>query len=595
MAPEQAVLTQLGKPVHPDVRWDVYALGATLTAILTGGAPHESAATTEALKQAENLEERLERYRAMVDGSDDNNTTARGKLDADLAAIIDKCLTPTAEGRYPSMAAVLADLEARRKNRPVSPLAHRRGYRLAKFVRRNPLGLSLFAAVVVLFASLASSSLKNREIDRGTAEDAIAAFAQNPTDGLRSSEQSGPRVLAMATDYAGRYVNSPAAPQRVMGARSAPWLNPDAFWRSVDGGMLWHHGEWLELCRANHPWPDAERFVNSLRNMAVNGTPRQKYVAFCLIGERPELCKDLTPQCVDAVKSETEPGVATAAYWAAKQLGHQGDITTGDAIVEDETSGLWFVQLPAEEAFVRGSEPDEVGHEPHENKNQNAPVAISPIYMSTTEATCTAMAPFFQSPAFTNTFKGSVDEKAYDNTAISVETVFGSVPADVSSRAGMGGLRMDVARLYCTWLTERAKDAQPPRRYRLPTEDEWEYACRGGNDGRFCFGDDADYVEYFAACETIANYHTSGTRRPNMYGLFDMHGGLWEWCESRYTARDAAQMSVNLDPNAVLYILRGGGYYSPAKFCRSAQRHYSQPTRLDLYTGMRLVMEAATP
>ncbi|MBN1492445.1 MAG: SUMF1/EgtB/PvdO family nonheme iron enzyme, partial [Phycisphaerae bacterium] len=75
------------------------------------------------------------------------------------------------------------------------------------------------------------------------------------------------------------------------------------------------------------------------------------------------------------------------------------------------------------------------------------------------------------------------------------------------------------------------------------------------------------------------------------FGLFDMHGGLWEWCDSRFPAEFVTDPRISPEARADLYVVRGGAYYSPAVRCRSAQRNYGDPRTPGMYWGFRIVME----
>lgn len=149
MAPEQAVLNEDGAELHPDVRWDVFALGTTLYAVLAGRLPFaERRAGVEAAKS---LRERLAAYRAAIaSGPLAWEGPARGQ-EEDLRAIIAKCAEPLADTRYQSVASFVADIEAMRALMPVSPLAAHRGYRARRFVQRR------FALVVL--GALAAAGL----------------------------------------------------------------------------------------------------------------------------------------------------------------------------------------------------------------------------------------------------------------------------------------------------------------------------------------------------------------------------------------------------------------------------------------------------
>jgi formylglycine-generating enzyme required for sulfatase activity len=132
--------------------------------------------------------------------------------------------------------------------------------------------------------------------------------------------------------------------------------------------------------------------------------------------------------------------------------------------------------------------------------------------------------------------------------------------------------------------------------YRLPTEAEWEYACRAGSTTGFCFGDDpsalGNHAWYYenadAAGELYA--HGVGRKKPNGWGLHDMHGNVWEWCADWYDARYYG-VSPPEDPNGPSSgagrVLRGGSCYRLAWFTRSARRFWALPGDRDLDLGFR--------
>ena len=134
----------------------------------------------------------------------------------------------------------------------------------------------------------------------------------------------------------------------------------------------------------------------------------------------------------------------------------------------------------------------------------------------------------------------------------------------------------DDATGFCKWLSDREK-----RPFRLPTEAEWEYACRGGSQGRWCFGDDPARLDEFAW-----NIHNAGDRlhpvaalKSNGFDLFDMHGNAWEWCLDEYRGyAEAPVVEPQELPSRANRVLRGGSFdWGDVKPTRSAARHHLPP------------------
>jgi formylglycine-generating enzyme required for sulfatase activity len=143
------------------------------------------------------------------------------------------------------------------------------------------------------------------------------------------------------------------------------------------------------------------------------------------------------------------------------------------------------------------------------------------------------------------------------------------------------------AQEFITKLNERIGE----NRYRLPTEAEWEYACRSGSSGTYCFGDDESllggYAWYYSNSDSKT--HPVGERKPNAWGLYDMHGNVWEWCQDWY--EDYSQGSV-IDPvgpsSGTIRVYRGGGWFDVAGDCQSANRNWYDPGYRRTFIGLRL-------
>ncbi len=170
---------------------------------------------------------------------------------------------------------------------------------------------------------------------------------------------------------------------------------------------------------------------------------------------------------------------------------------------------------------------------------------------------------------------------------------------------------------YCARLTQQQQwTARIPTNwaYRLPTEAEWEYACRAGTATAFHFGNTIrggmanfyDYYEYDASFGDISVTNppvpylgrptTVGSYPPNAWGLYDLHGNLWEWCRDWYDDYPAGSVSDPQGPvSGSLRITRGGSWSDYGSDCRSAARAVSYPSQKSILVGFRVVLAPAQP
>lgn len=155
---------------------------------------------------------------------------------------------------------------------------------------------------------------------------------------------------------------------------------------------------------------------------------------------------------------------------------------------------------------------------------------------------------------------------------------------------------------FCRLLGERAEEKAQGRTYRLPTEAEWEYACRAGisSSQSFYFGDRPSSQQanfngrrLGAGGKFLHRTCVVGSYRPNALGLHDMHGNIWEWCQDRYRA--AFIRGQRCDPTGPAQgtqrVFRGGGWYSPVSRCRIASRNGDDPDFPDSDLGFRVVLD----
>ncbi len=150
------------------------------------------------------------------------------------------------------------------------------------------------------------------------------------------------------------------------------------------------------------------------------------------------------------------------------------------------------------------------------------------------------------------------------------------------------------ATAFCQWLSEKEG-----RTYRLPSEAEWEYAARAGSDSRFCFGDDESKLAEYAWFAPNSQNHASAVagKKPNDWGLHDMHGNVEEWCldwHGAYTSAKKTDPAGRIDGYAK--VTRGGNFYHTARYCRSSNRGGCLPDdERNPRIGFRVVLASHAP
>ena len=240
-------------------------------------------------------------------------------------------------------------------------------------------------------------------------------------------------------------------------------------------------------------------------------------------------------------------------------------------IVLDLGSGVTMaLKLIPPGTFVMGSATTEAGRQ----DNEGPPRAVTitkPFHMGATEVTQSQ----WQAVMGTEPWKGA-DGVKEDNENASNYVSWADAEA------------------FCKELSRKVR-----RAVRLPTEAQWEHACRASSEAKFCFGDDesklGDYAWYYKnAYDAGEDYaHPVRCKKPNARGLYDMHGNVWEWCADYYDEKHYATCRGTVDPTGpavgVLRVLRGGSLNLGAAQCRSACRGGAKPGRRSGRYGFRVV------
>jgi formylglycine-generating enzyme required for sulfatase activity len=226
-----------------------------------------------------------------------------------------------------------------------------------------------------------------------------------------------------------------------------------------------------------------------------------------------------------------------------------------------------MLPVPAGE-FRMGSPATEKGRQPDEGPQVN--VTVEPFWMSATEITHDQFAPF----RFEDKDAPPVPDAISRPTAQYIDLTWG-----MGKEGGFPANSMQpyTALSYCKWLYKKTGQF-----YRLPTEAEWEYACRAGSQGTYPAGVTAANLKEYAwfAGNATDRYHKVGQKKPNVWGFYDLLGNVAEWTMDKYDAAYFGKLAA--DPNGTFFVkpdkprayrtARGGGFKSQPEGLRCAER-----------------------
>jgi formylglycine-generating enzyme required for sulfatase activity len=183
---------------------------------------------------------------------------------------------------------------------------------------------------------------------------------------------------------------------------------------------------------------------------------------------------------------------------------------------------------------------------------------------------------------------------AYEVTQGEYEKVMGANPSRYKGpKNPVGNVSWNDAVSFCKKLSETEEERRAGREYRLPTEAEWEYACRAGSTTAYSFGDTAEMLaEYAWFGEVRGKTNPVGLKKPNRWGLYDMHGNVWEYCQDLYAdyPPDASTDPQQGPDGGSNPVGRGGGWNYDAGLCRSAVRGRFAPRARLNYYGFRVAL-----
>ena len=255
--------------------------------------------------------------------------------------------------------------------------------------------------------------------------------------------------------------------------------------------------------------------------------------------------------------------------------------------------GMKFVLIPAG-TFMMGSPSDELGRDNDESQHQ---VTLSKgFYVQTTEVTVGQWRTFIQE----TDFRTDAETKggAWIWTGKKWEKKAGYYWDNPGFSQGEDNpvtcLSWNDVQEFIRWLSRKEG-----KTYRLPTEAEWEHACRAGSTTAFSSGGitelkcghdpNLDAMGWYCG-NSGKKTHPVAQKNPNAWGLYDMHGNVWEWCQDWYEQNyPSGQVTDPKGPSSGKYrVFRGGGWDHFARYCRSADRHWDYPDFRFLDIGFRV-------
>ncbi len=277
----------------------------------------------------------------------------------------------------------------------------------------------------------------------------------------------------------------------------------------------------------------------------------------------------------DSGDTDGSPPLAAAPFDMSQAKAHQESWAghLGVPVAWENSIGMKFRLIPPGR-FLMGSPDSEPGREPHEGP-QHEVLLTRPFYAGAHDVTVGQFRAFMRESGYR-----TEAETDGGNDRLFPDGVWRRDPQSSWQNPGFEQaddhpvvcVSWNDARAFCRWLS-----GKEGRRYTLPTEAQWEYACRAGSQSRFSFGDDdaelGEYAWYGANAERKT--HPVGQKKPNGWGLYDMHGNVhqWtaDWYESGYYHWGPRENPPGPDRGAVP-VRRGGSWYEGVQCCRSAYR-----------------------
>jgi formylglycine-generating enzyme required for sulfatase activity len=259
-----------------------------------------------------------------------------------------------------------------------------------------------------------------------------------------------------------------------------------------------------------------------------------------------------------------------------------------ETVVDKEGNRIHFEMVPIPGGkFLMGSPDGEKGREPDEGPQHQ--VTVSPFYLCPTETTLELFLAYYQETVTPKKDLTETEEarKEAEQAKSELDAITGPTPVYGDLTMGYAkdhpaiGMTWHNAMTFCRWLSQKTG-----KKYRLPTEAEWEYACRAGAAETFIYGNDSKLLSDFGWYKdnAEAETHPVGKKKPNGWGLYDMAGNVREWVYDFYSP-DAYKQSAGENPavnpqgpkTGKVHVARGGDYRCSMEELRCAAKTFEEP------------------
>ncbi len=287
---------------------------------------------------------------------------------------------------------------------------------------------------------------------------------------------------------------------------------------------------------------------------------------------------------------EAEANAAAAAESERRRREQQASARAG-TLSNGPLSNMRFVYIPAG-SFMMGSPNNEANRDNNETQHR---VTLDAFEMMTTEVTVTQFQSFVDATGYRTEAEIGEGAYVYENGRWTTKSDanWRNPYLSQSSTHPVVCVSHNDAIAFVNWLNER----DPGKGYRLPTEAEWEYACRAGTSTPYSTGSsesDLSRAGWYSG-NSNSTTHPVGQKAANAWGLYDMHGNVWEWCSDWYVENYYSSSPANNPPgpsSGISRVLRGGSWGYNAWSCRAADRNWTQPYHRDYSIGFRVVCSA---